>query len=57
MTGAQVEHAWEHPITAFHVKHTMEAAVQSNQDIALYSKAAKGRVMLRIITNQEILVR
>ena len=57
MIGALAARAWERPTTAFHVNHTTVVAVQSNPDTALYSRAAKEHVMLRIITSQEIPVR
>ena len=57
MIGARAARAWERPTTACHVKHMTVVAVQSNPDTALYSRATKEHVMLRIITSQEILVR
>lgn len=57
MIDALVARAWARPTTAFHVKHMTAVAAQSNLDTALYSTAAKGHVMLRIITSQEILAR
>ena len=57
MIGALTARAWERPTTASPVNHTTAVAVQSNPDTALYSRAAKEHVMLRIITSQEIRVR
>ena len=57
MIGALAARAWERPTTASHVNPTTVVAVQSNPDTALYNRAAKEHVMLRIITSQEIPVR
>ena len=57
MIGALVARAWERPTTAFHANHTTVVDVQSNLGTALYNRAAKEHVMLRITTSQEIPVR
>ena len=57
MIGALAARAWERPTTAFHANRTTVVAVQSNPDTALYNRAAKEHVMLRITTSQEIPVR
>ena len=57
MIGALAARAWERPTTAFHANHTTVVDVQSNLGTALYNRAAKEHVMLRITTSQEIPVR
>ena len=57
MTDVSVERAWAPRTTAFRARHMTDGAVQSTQDTALYKMATKGLATLRIITNQETLVR
>ena len=57
MTDVSVARAWAPRTTAFRARHMTDGAVQSTQDTALYKTATKGLATLRIITNQETLVR
>ena len=57
MTDVSVARAWAPRTTAFRARHMTDGAVQSTQATALYKMATKGLATLRIITNQETLVR
>ena len=57
MTDVSVARAWAPRTTAFRARHMTDGAVQSTQATALYKIATKGLATLRIITNQETLVR